>query len=521
MRSLLFFLPCLLVLSNLQAQQDGQCGTSIEDQMATAERRAANVIASQDMVRERGVITYIPVHFHLVGDAAGEGRVKEYRVLDQLCEMNEEYLEHDIQFYFSPHPVHGFFDKSINDAAVYTTQTNFFTMQNRRHANAVNIYVTDEAAPPGGGGAGLTLAYYSSQRDWIVSRRDKINGNDNNNTLSHEVGHFFSLAHTFFGWEVDEQDAQNQPACFDAGDPGWPKAPNKINGVNVERVNGTNCTISGDGICDTPPDYNFGFCQNNCVAYSGPATDPLSEGVNPQVNNFMSYYNACSDFIFTQGQEDAMHADIQTSFRNYLDNTFAPSTTEIDPAINPLMFPTQNDTLDAYNYAKFEWNTVPGATHYLLEVDRASSFISNSAQSWVLTDTTYVVTNLEASKSYFWRVRPFNVYSTCVLGKSRGFRTPATSMVIDIAELSSMRIFPNPVDSDAAATLQVEATNNFDATVRILDASGRSVAQLPTQQIVAGRNNIVLPTQGLANGLYFVSMDSQQGRRTERLVLLR
>ena len=46
---------------------------------------------------------------------------------------------------------------------------------------------------------GTVQGYYSSQGDYVIVRKEElIKGN---NTLSHEIGHFFSLRHTFYGWE--------------------------------------------------------------------------------------------------------------------------------------------------------------------------------------------------------------------------------------------------------------------------------------------------------------------------------
>lgn len=51
-------------------------------------------------------------------------------------------------------------------------------------------------------------------------------------TIAHEFGHFFSLPHTFYGWEYGIPDDEDQ-----------------------EWVNGANCNSAADGFCDTPPDY--------------------------------------------------------------------------------------------------------------------------------------------------------------------------------------------------------------------------------------------------------------------------
>ena len=170
---------CLSLGTAALAQQSpGTCGTTFEDQLASRPRLRENLAAvdAGNYVADRGAIQYVPIFFHLVGDASGNGKHKERLVLDQLCKLNAAYAPMDIRFYLSPHPIQGLFDYSINNAGVYTSQTNTTLMQNRRHANALNVYVVNEAVS-GNGQPGVTLAYYTPQRDWIVSRKDQINGN--------------------------------------------------------------------------------------------------------------------------------------------------------------------------------------------------------------------------------------------------------------------------------------------------------------------------------------------------------
>jgi hypothetical protein len=514
----IFFVLCAgaLAIAPMSAQNlRGVCGNP---SMGEAEKQIlleclANAEAGNVAI-ERGEVQYVPIHFHLVADANSEGRGREFRVLDQLCALNAAYEPVGFRFYLSPHPQYGMFDKSINSNTVYTTQTSTLLMNLRRHPNALNVYVVDEAVS-NSGGPGITLAYMTYQNDWIVSRKDQINGNANNSTIPHEVGHFFYLPHPFNGWESDDG--------FTPSDPTWPNAPTiSPDGVPCERQNGTNCTTAGDYICDTPPDYKFGFNQAGCGNYTGGARDPLGTLADPMENNIMSYFDDCSDYQFTPQQITEMTANLNSNQRNYLDNSFSPVATEITTPTNLLVAPANAANTQFYNAVLAEWLPVDGATHYLLEVDIVPSFATPGIQISVETATSKVITGLQPNKTYYWRVRPFNQYATCTEARSRSFKTSsALSSTVEIEGLSAWQVSPNPVEAGSIAHLTVSADQPFEATVNVVDAAGRIVFTQANVAFGQGQNTLNLPTEGFANGFYLVSLDNGKARDVRKLAVIR
>jgi hypothetical protein len=509
---LFFFVICSALGQNTQ----GFCGTTIEDQAQYTARLQANIAKAEsgDFVRERGAIQYVPIHFHLVGSSAGEGKHKERLVLDQLCALNAAYAPMDIRFYLKPHPTYGLFDKSINNNNVYENQSNAFLMQTRRHQSALNVYVVNSAGPPG------VLAYYNPPYDWIVANKDDVNSSSLK-AVPHEVGHFFSLRHTFYGYEDFPFDGVD--------DPSWPIAP--VIGpaaptwdAPTERVDGSNCSTAADLICDTPPDYNFGSTdpEQNCVYNNYGAKDPLGVPVtDPMENNFMSYFFNCSTNVFTSMQQDAILADLASPERNYLVNTFSPASTEINTPTDLLINPPASDTTEYYDEVLLEWKSVAGATYYLLEMDWLSTYTTSNYRSYVLSDTTKFLTDLPSNRLYYWRVRPFNEYITCAQHRQRSFRTSITSATNEIEALSAWQIAPNPASNNAPVRLFVNAVNNFEASVRIFDATGRQVRSLNSTTFSAGETTLELPTEGLSGGLYFIAIENAEGRAVRKMTIVR
>lgn len=487
----------------------GVCGVGAEDALLLTERLKENLKNRDKTVADRGVIQYVPIHFHLVGDNAGEGKIKESRVLDQLCALNARYAPMDIRFYLSPHPTIGtLFDYTINNNNVYANQTSWLTMHNKRHNKAINVYIVDVAAS-NSNTEGEALAYYNIPRDWIVAKKAEIKLTGNL-TLPHEVGHFFGLLHTFNGWESNQ---------FDSTDPTWPIAPTvSPDGVPTERANGSNCAVAGDYLCDTPSDYNLGLGFPDCD-YDLGAKDPTGVLVNPMETNMMGYFLECTNHVFTEDQQDLILTDLASSGRNYLDNSFAPAAAEINTPANMLVSPANTSTTPFYDEVLLEWTPVDGATYYLVEVDLIFAYNSPEAQSHIVTSTSKLITGLQPNRTYYWRVRPFNEYVTCATPRQQSFKTSLTSAVRDIDGLNALQVAPNPV-SAGLATLYISAERNFEANLQIFDMAGRRVYAQNGLNITSGDSAVELPVDGLQNGLYVVVLQSGEGHTLRKFSVL-
>ncbi len=94
---------------------------------------------------------------------------------------------------------------------------------------------------------------------------------------SHEMGHFFSLNHTFNG------------GCSNA-----------------------NCLLDGDQVCDTPPDNSASFAPCNTNSCSTDIPDLQDDNTN-----YMDY-SSCSPVHFTAGQQVRMVAALETSRKSLI-----------------------------------------------------------------------------------------------------------------------------------------------------------------------------------------------------------
>src|SRR5688500_10771916 len=146
------------------------------------------------MIHQRGAVKYIPVTFHLVANSDSLGAIQVENVLAQLCSINEQYADQEVIFYIDR--LSYIYNTAVYETPASTAAT--IQMRLKKDNNSVNVFITNKA-DSGSGTPGEVLAYYDPQEDWIVSKKQQINGSTS--TLAHEVGHFFSLPHPHAGWD--------------------------------------------------------------------------------------------------------------------------------------------------------------------------------------------------------------------------------------------------------------------------------------------------------------------------------
>ena len=497
----LLFIAAILLLGGTVQAQHAICGTGYSPEMMQRLLANKKAIADSPATFRNGDITYVPIKFHLIGKGDGSSRISEGLVLDMLCHINEEYADQDIQFY-----VFNGFNYIDNNAAYSNPEDVPLVMAGQKDNDAMNIYIGQKADPPNGSGLGVTLGYYSPSNDWIVIKKSEINGNSA--TAPHEIGHYFSLPHPFLGWDCTswtEAEFGNPTNITTA-----PCSP-----VPVELADGSNCNTAGDMICDTPADYNLGFSDGNDCNYTGNCMDPNGNLLDPMENNFMSYFNGCADYEFTPDQKALIAADLNS--RIGLDTDWQPSATEIN-GIPDLVAPVGGATTSGYNNVLIDWTPVDGATHYVLEIDLAANF-SIIPQRFVVAGDSYWVTTLNASTTYFWRVRPFNSYVACTDKSVTGeFKTPSTTSTVEPAFVNNWTVRPNPVAQGDQLEIIIDSNENFDATIRLLTTAGQLV-QMEQATFNSGTAYHTVDTRDLTAGIYLLSIQSDAGVLNRRVVI--
>ncbi len=445
---------------------------------------------------------YVPVKFHLVADDGGLGRVDIEDMLDQLCDLNVEFEDTGFEFYID----NGFnFIDNTQAFEAPTLGAGVAEMLRARRSvgqEALNIFVTLNARQ-GDIENGTVLGFYAIENDWIVIRKNQI-GNSNN-TLAHEIGHYFSLKHPHSGWESDP---------WDAGRHGNPVLINRINGVQIELVDGSNCETAGDQLCDTPPDYNFGLAwDSRCPPFDVVVQDRNTDTIVPQQNNYMSYFIGCEPYIFSTDQSNLMMAEYNSGRKSSIRTGFTPNQANIVNTLE-LISPENNTTAEAYNGVLLEWTAVANASTYFIKV--------RSGQQEIIrfTDKTEIyITEMLPDKTYTWSVTPYNELNTCANKKTNILKTnDVTTATIDPDFIESVQLFPNPARTGEQIQLLIESNTTQSGSLAIYSTAGAMIYQRE-QQIKTGLNQISLDLNHIKSGLYMLSLSTSKGN-IERKILI-
>ncbi|MFL5754646.1 MAG: M43 family zinc metalloprotease [Bacteroidia bacterium] len=269
----LFYILILVSLLPLQAQ-DFRCGTVVTKRQLQYEKDHASQrqgFPAPDLCLKKTLSVYM----HFITDSLNACGISQTDVTDALTALNLDFAPMCLQFKICQQDtIYAYkYDK-------FDTLTELQEIKNLYvKPNVINVFVMTSINP--GADAGLA----SFTEDWILL--NKASFATPWKTWSHEMGHFFSLYHTF------ETSFGN------------------------ELVNGSNCATTGDLLCDTEADITTpNFASGSCN-YTDLSTDSQGNQYTPIIGNIMSYHPGTCKSPFTVQQLNKM-AGYYISYRNYL-----------------------------------------------------------------------------------------------------------------------------------------------------------------------------------------------------------
>lgn len=517
------FLICFLFfgasVSKAQQNTQGTCGTVLTPEALDYYLKQLPV-AEQLMNQKSGATVYIPVVFHSLATDEGTGRTSDSLIFASLCKLNQFYADQDIVFYM-PRGIN-YIDKTlVYEHDKSTTFANYWFSYYKTQGGfpkAVNVFIGKSCDGPVQGST-TTLGYFSPNLDMLFLRISETNGTSS--TFAHEAGHFLSLIHPHNGW-----DSETPPAAFKRAPVNAPKggltekqSRTEAKPSSCTRAGATlYCQCSGDYLCDTGPDYNFGLGATTCNFQN--RFDPDSVLVDPTEANIMGYFLACGT-EFSPSQKALMTADIRR--RNY-HTAAAPANLSLLTTAPTNLGPANNDiNVHPFDGVKLEWSAVPGADFYYYRVYRVNPVTGALLTTVIAEGTTsrlFAEVKLGANLPYAFNVRPINAASACPATFVRSgitrFTTIDWGVSVEGAEAfaADVKVFPNP----ASNQISVELPNEFEtiSSIKLINQLGQVVATyVPTQQTAIHHINL----NSLTSGIYTVSINTTEFSINKRLVV--
>ena len=441
-----FALSCFFILnlSNTNAQ-NLPCGhkTTLEDQeflQNISHRISLNRL-------EATPITYFPIQAFIVQTSGGVVANTAIQILKGIAALNMNFLPANIQFYLTgpirPIVSDRFFDFKQNQEDSLCT--------NNENPNAINIYYVNSILYKDGQYVG-GYAYSPGS----IQKRILIKGIEANEikTLTHEMGHFFSLAHTF-------QDSNDEIV-----------SKREL----VTRGVGKNCNSTADFICDTPADpYPVERGQvTNCV-YTSQWYDANGDLFNPDIFNFMSYYfyYSCDTSKFTATQYDF----IKTT-------STIPNRTLLNTPAQNVPTPTNLKGTNIESGLNLKWNdNASNEIGYFIErsLNKDSGFVCLNAVN--IDSTQYNDFKVVPNTMYYYRIRAANslnystvyTFKTDILYCKPVYRATCTGTSPE-TNVSSFTLNTTPVFSNTnkvcssftlfdSSIIDLQSENNYTFTI--------------------------------------------------------
>ena len=454
------------------AQNTSWCGTQISNEwMQSFYNR------NKDHLNHKGTNlneVIIPITYHLVGLDNGTGYYELAALFRSHCDLQELYANANIRFYIES-------INYIDDTDYYNGQNTYRLFVDENNRNTCNVYIVDDMqgvcgysfVPEAHDGSG----WDGPNRGGIMLQKGCMQAG--NTTYRHEMGHYLNLPHTFYGWEGEATPDNNI------------NAPTTINGSTVERVARTNCLTSGDGFCDTPPDYISDRWTCNTTRTF---IDPEGTSFDLDEKNFMSYSNdGCSQYLMDDQLAEVNAAP--ANHRPYLLDLPVPASANLQVITG--MVPTNNSYNINPNNIIISWPKQAEADYYHIQVARFN-FI-NPTFDVVTTDTFYIIQNPSFNSEYKYQVRPISLTNVCTdFSEVITFTTASYDAQFTVTELDCPNDFTggaNVLVNGVGGNYTYHWFNDINATSPIPNQSSNSLINLNTGEyslIVIKNNNDTL-----------------------------
>jgi hypothetical protein len=178
----------------------------------------------------------------------------------------------------------------------------------------------------------------------------------------------------------------------------------------------------------------------------------------------------------------------------------------------------ENNALVNYQGINLQWNHLPNATHYLVNISKFSFFVTIDYE-FIVEGNAFNIGDLPVDKKWYWRVKPYNPYDLCQGFTDAGsFTTYDITAVDEINENNHLEIYPTLIrNMQSAINLDFDFSDLLNVQVDIFSSTG----QMLKRQTFAnpGRSLQQLEIDGLTSGLYLLKISTEKGNLVKRIAI--
>ncbi|MBK8955639.1 MAG: T9SS type A sorting domain-containing protein [Saprospiraceae bacterium] len=474
---LIFSALAFMAANSLFAQAEF-CGTRVEDQ-----QQALNSIEGvEHFFRQDQTITYIPIMVHNVTNDNSSSFFAAWPLFETMCTLNSDFLPTGFQFYLEK-DFNYIRNSEWNNHEEFNKGEEMMIESNE--PAMVNCYLVSDPA----GNCG----YFTYRGDGVALNKTCLG--KFSHTWAHELGHFFSLPHTFYGWEGirytnSKKTSDYQSDVF----------------RQIENVVRAQCKRQADYFCDTYPDYiSYRWNCNQNGESNLIMRDVNDSTFRADGTLFMSYSDDQCMNRFSTEQMDAMYKSYNGPREELKRSDVVPvffnqSSLSLEFPVDSIVVPSRN--------LEVSWEAVPNASYYVLQISRTQNF-SVIIKNLLLTTNKINIDSLTQGKNYWWRVRAYTNFEFCGIESATGyFRTE--SEIVGTEEFSNegIQVYPNPVKSTAKLHIDLKDPVKVIRQLKLTSING-GLAVHPGFQNT--ENGILVNLEAVPAGLYFLTLNTDSG----------
>ena len=174
------------------------------------------------------------------------------------------------------------------------------------------------------------------------------------------------------------------------------------------------------------------------------------------------------------------------------------------------------------NSAIVVWRLVPCAVSYTLQYRKVGT---SSYTTVSVADTSFAITGLSVATNYEWKVRSvcivsplsassYTALSNFMTANSVAPKSLPDDLLVNDLDAFDATLFPNPTNKNAMLQIKGNNIQKSKYSISIKDVTGKVLWQAMNQS----GNNISLPVENMASGIYFISISNKIRVKTVRLI---